>query len=1069
MASLGIISVDLKANFAKFTSGLDAAAQKVKTTSDKIVKSGDKIKAMGENLTNFGSKASVGVTAPLVAAGGAAVAFANKANAGFGQVETLIDGPVGRIGELKSAVHDMSAEFGRSTDDLSAGLYQLISVYGDTADSADILKNATKAAAAGQATISDSINLTAAVTQAYGDTSKEAVAKVNDLAFAAVKMGKTTFPELAMSVPQVTAGFKDLGVSQEEIFGAFAALTPVMANTAETATALKATTTELIKPNEKMAAIIESLGFKTGKALIAQHGFHGALKEIRTAAERQGMALGEVVGSVEAYNAISLATGAVTDAMTKKTGDMTVAIGAADEAFGKSTQGVDKWGFITQKSTQKLSISMQKLGDLLLPVVIPAFDALATAVLDVTNWFAGLDPTVQAVVGVVAGLAAAVGPLAAGLGAVLTILPSLAAGIGIVSTAFSAMLANPATAWIVGISAAIAAGIYVWNNWGDEIKAMAGIVWDFISTFTPAGILIKKIADQIGSDSSPLWRTWRTIVDTFNHAISETIGWLKDAARWIGLLDDSVDASVRKVDYHRQGMIDWADDGAKSSKALYAQISSDLRAGTIDHEEARRRMTEVDEAYATDSVATFAEATGKIALAVPQIPEAVEDAMVASAAFVKVEADDMVATIAAATGSMESSFKKFLRSIGVAVKSEDPYAGIRDGLKPGSDQDDYEMPTGFDLLDERIAKSTELIQSEFAEATRVAAEEALKLGQITQNEFDAILESAGVTAEETKFSWTAAFDEIGINSGLVRDAITGNFGSAIEGIKERLLDFLTDSIWDTVTGFLGKVFGGGGDGGWLDASLGSLTSKVSSAVSSIASSVGGALGIGGGSAAGAGAAAGTTAAAGAGSAAAGTAAAGTAGGGTAASGGAIAAAAAPVAAAAVFTAAALGAVELLGGDVSTLWQGSSANDKRMAAEIQQGRAYQGSADQAARKRAAIEAQAERDRKYGTGRTGPAAAIDDDKRAAMGLSSSDSPAAKAARVSRDVHELAATVAAAPAIGAMRAPATHEDVEKLAAIAAGGHSTTIIHNHGPVGVTDLGRQIADDVKRQRGGRG
>jgi len=57
-----------------------------------------------------------------------------------------------------------------------------------------VLEINSKAAAGGVATTRDAIDLTSAVTKAYGDTSAAAVQGVSDLALETVRLGQTTFP-----------------------------------------------------------------------------------------------------------------------------------------------------------------------------------------------------------------------------------------------------------------------------------------------------------------------------------------------------------------------------------------------------------------------------------------------------------------------------------------------------------------------------------------------------------------------------------------------------------------------------------------------------------------------------------------------------------------------------------------------------------------------------------------------------------------------------------------------------------------------------------------------------------
>ena len=126
-------------------------------------------------------KYSVIATTALTAAAAASVNMANKFNEGFSRVATLIPGATARIKELQENVLELSPAVGKTTQDLTDGLYEIISGFGDSADSAKTLTLAAKAAAAGSSTTKEAIALLSAVTKGYGDTSLDAQKKFQTL------------------------------------------------------------------------------------------------------------------------------------------------------------------------------------------------------------------------------------------------------------------------------------------------------------------------------------------------------------------------------------------------------------------------------------------------------------------------------------------------------------------------------------------------------------------------------------------------------------------------------------------------------------------------------------------------------------------------------------------------------------------------------------------------------------------------------------------------------------------------------------------------------------------------
>ncbi|WP_262373095.1 phage tail tape measure protein [Treponema phagedenis] len=237
---------------------------------------------------SIAKQAAIATTA-IAAVGIATAKMAVEFNEGFGKVQTLIPGATERIAELEENVLNLSPAVGKTTKDLTEGLYEIISAFGDSADSAKNLELAAKGATAGGATTKESIKLLSAVTKAYGNTSFEAQKRVSDLAFTTLKLGQTSMSDLAVSMQRVTSMSNVLGVSQEELFAIFSSGTGVIGGAAEVSTKLSAVYTELQKPQERLAKSFKELGVATGEELIAKFGgLSGALQALKSVADKTG-------------------------------------------------------------------------------------------------------------------------------------------------------------------------------------------------------------------------------------------------------------------------------------------------------------------------------------------------------------------------------------------------------------------------------------------------------------------------------------------------------------------------------------------------------------------------------------------------------------------------------------------------------------------------------------------------------------------------------------------------------------------------------------------------------------
>ena len=191
----------------KFLADLEGYIQGIEKGSRKIEQFGKRVQKVGANLTKS-------ITLPLIAMGTAAVNASLKMNTAMANVATLIPGATERVIELKKEVQDLSVEFGKATTEMTEGLYEVISAFGDTEETMARLEANAKLAVAGFSSISEAVNFTSAVTKGYGDISAEAISKASDLGLLTVRLGKTSFPELAGSIGRLTGNAKALGVKK---------------------------------------------------------------------------------------------------------------------------------------------------------------------------------------------------------------------------------------------------------------------------------------------------------------------------------------------------------------------------------------------------------------------------------------------------------------------------------------------------------------------------------------------------------------------------------------------------------------------------------------------------------------------------------------------------------------------------------------------------------------------------------------------------------------------------------------------------------------------------------------
>ena len=473
---------------------VDGSLKTACSTADK------NLAALGKTAKTAGKIAAGAMVAAATAVatlGTAAVKSAAEYEAQLANVSTLLTGTeaevAARTAEIGDQVLEISNRTGVATADLTDGMYQVVSAFGDSADAAAILETAAKSAAAGNATTTDSINLLSAVTKGYGDTSAEAVQQAADLAFATVRLGQTSFPELAAGMGKVIPLASTLGLEQEQLWGAMATLTGVTGSTAEVVTQMKATMQAFLSPSKNMQAALKNMGYESGQALLESKGLQGSLDALKDAVGGNELAFAGLFSSVEAQTAVLAMAGNQAENLTSKTAEMYEATGAANTAFERQTntlaydiQMVKNLGanFLTQLGTNILpyvrefaeaalpvvSKALEKIGSYMTGTIIPAAE---TAV----KWISEHRTLILALAAGIASATVAFKTMKTAATAIKavkelkTVWEAASKGGATLANA-SKLLTVKFLAISAAIAVAVAIGVLIYKNW-DKIKAKA--------------------------------------------------------------------------------------------------------------------------------------------------------------------------------------------------------------------------------------------------------------------------------------------------------------------------------------------------------------------------------------------------------------------------------------------------------------------------------------------------------------------------------------------------------------------------------------------------------------------
>lgn len=285
-------------------------------------------KTIGRSFgTSFGKGfAAVGGFLALITGLKAGLRSLRAFDKGLRNVNTIFGVSEKRLKRFRDELRQMQKRLGTPGSELTGALYQLASAGVTAKDSMAVLNVAVRASIAGLTTAEVAVDGITTVLNAWGISSKNA-SKVADVMFQTVKLGKTTFEELASSIAIVAPLASSMGVSFEQMAGAVASLTKQGTKTAVAVTQIRAA---LIGMNKQL-----------GDGWSATMTFNEGAQAMVDKAKGSQNELQRLAASVEAVGAILAVTGEKARGAAKDYEAMTSAVGEMGKAFGEQTKALD--------------------------------------------------------------------------------------------------------------------------------------------------------------------------------------------------------------------------------------------------------------------------------------------------------------------------------------------------------------------------------------------------------------------------------------------------------------------------------------------------------------------------------------------------------------------------------------------------------------------------------------------------------------------------------------------------------------------------------------------------------
>lgn len=609
--------VALRGLYRAFDS-FSVAGEKVKAVGQSIKEFGSQMQSIGSSLTSTGM-AIERLTAPIQAAFGYGIKETMTFEQSMANVQAVTMSTQEDFEKLEKAAIDMSKTTVYSADETAQALYYMGLAGWDADQSIGALPGVLDLAAAGQVDLArassivvDGMNAMGIEVTEYTDGIANASHFTNVMA-AAMSNSNTTVDLLGESFKYAAPLAGSLGFSIDDLTLGLGLMASSGIKGSQAGTGLRMALKNLAAPTEKQAALMEKFSIsmddgygnalplreiinqfrtsfgglnlelvdaegnlKSGEQLMEEYGESlpaTQMEKFAAIAEIVGVrALPGVLGMVnatdEAYNKLAGAIDTADGSFVRMHGEV-MPLTEAIDLFGQAA--VDAEGEVLgvseamreiQLSTAQGQITLLK--DNFSALAIELGKEVIPYIVDFVNWlsslvdkFRELDPETQKTILVVAGIAAAIGPvligvgqLMYGLGGLVTMFGTIVSGIGsvisiggtlikgilaFVPKIFAFLAANPVVLIIAAIAAAVALLITYW----DEIKEAATKVKDWV--VEKWNELKEKVVEVAQAVKDWVVEKWNALKD----AVVETFTALGDfcVELWNFLKDSLVQAA----------------------------------------------------------------------------------------------------------------------------------------------------------------------------------------------------------------------------------------------------------------------------------------------------------------------------------------------------------------------------------------------------------------------------------------------------------------------------------------------------------------------------------------------
>lgn len=428
------------------------------------------------NATALGNTLIRTVTLPVLAIGAAAIKMASDYEAAIARVAGLTTIAADEVAGLSDRLLEMSAsdEIIAGPTELADALYFAGSAGLSTAKAMQVVELSAKGASIGMGEAADISRVLISALNAFESQGLTAAAAMDALTVA-IKVGSAEPDELAISLGRLLPIAAKAELSFQEVVASVASLTNIGVPARVATTALRALFSQFLAPTAKARQNLDALGISYDELQAAvRAGPVVAFNLINEATGENAERIKAIIPQIRALTAFWGLSGDRAEAAAKAFRLVNNSAGALDRALAEFT---DTAAFRFKNALNDLQVAAIKFGS----VALPAFGAFLSVLSDVGEALAAIPAPVKAVLGILLGLTATVGPLLKLFGGLSTASGVFVGSMGLAGKGMLIMAASAGIA--IGALSSFA------NGTGGLVQLMVGLAGAFTTVSIALGAI----------------------------------------------------------------------------------------------------------------------------------------------------------------------------------------------------------------------------------------------------------------------------------------------------------------------------------------------------------------------------------------------------------------------------------------------------------------------------------------------------------------------------------------------------------------------------------------------------